>query len=122
MRPRRSARDEEWGVHIRHRANASPSEQSRHENSSAELPRLSHNERDILSRHISGYFVYKGLTHCELNRSHVSSECHSTSFRSSSCSWLHRVSLSSFSSSSASSDSPSSRFFLISLLKFLEID
>lgn len=37
----RSARsEEEWGVHIRHQPNASPSDQSRHENSSAELPRL----------------------------------------------------------------------------------
>lgn len=44
MRPQRSAGDGEWGAHIRHQANASPSDQSRHENSSAELPRLPHDD------------------------------------------------------------------------------
>lgn len=108
----RSETDEEWGAHIRHRANASPSEQSRHENSSAELPRLSHTEDE----RVYSLQAYTGdisptrtlLTHFELNPSHaVLSECHSTSSRSSQCSWLHRVSLSASSSSSSSSGSSS---------------
>jgi len=46
MRPQRSVGDGEWGAHIRHQANASPSDQSRHENSSAELPRFSHDNAE----------------------------------------------------------------------------
>lgn len=50
MRPQRSA-DEGWGAHIRHQANASPSDQSQHENSSAELPRLPHDDAEKESAH-----------------------------------------------------------------------
>lgn len=55
--------DKEWGAHIRYRANASPSEQSRHENSSAELPRLSHieNERVYSFQTYIGIFCWLGI-------------------------------------------------------------